>query len=101
MRPEISSEREPPSTHTSAKMMNDTTGTAFTAAATGAISSPTGANRAERAARATASTQETAKPPKMWTADVPTAAQKSPVRTSSVNRSRASSGEASSRCPAG
>ena len=46
-------------------------------------------------------TQEMAKPPKIWMADVLTAAQKSPVRASSVSRSRAERGEASSRCPAG
>ena len=82
-------------------MMKDTTGTAFTAATSGARSSPTARNRAERAASDAASTQESTKPPRMAAADRPTAAQKAPVPASDASRTRALTGEASSRFPWG
>ena len=99
IRAEISKDRFSDEKKISARMMKDTTGTAFTAATSGARSSPTARNRAERAAREAASTQESTKPPRMAAADRPTAAQKAPVPASDTSRTRALTGEASSSSP--
>ena len=98
---EMNRDRSRPSSHTSARMMKDTTGTAFTAATRGDSSSRAARNRADRAAKSTASTQESRKPPKMCRAEFPTARQKAAVQASSPSRTSADRGEASSRYPWG
>ena len=101
IRAEINSGRERLSSHTRARMMKDTTGTAFTAAVRGASSSRTSRHRADRTASAAARTQPSKKPPKIWAIDPPTARQKAAVQASSPRRRAAETGDASSRWPLG
>ena len=87
--------------HTSARMMKDTTGTAFTTATSGLSSSRRTRHRAAAAASTTPNAQESRKPPKMWHAEEATVRQKEAVTASSASRVRAATGEASSRWPWG
>ena len=90
-----------PSSHTRAKMMNEATGVAFTAATGGSSSSRTQAYRDASAAKTAAVRQESRKPPRIRQADQPTARQKAAVAASSPSRAKDAAGDASSNPPWG
>ena len=87
--------------HTSARMMKDATGTALTAATSGAISPRSHCFHAASAASATANTVASRNPPKIRTADQATVRQKAAVTASCPSRSSTSTGEANSSSPWG
>ena len=87
--------------HTSARMMNDATGTALMTATSGASSSSTQEKRAESAASMTANAHESRKPPKICAAEASTARQNAAVPASVKSRSSAERGDASSSAPCG
>ena len=82
-------------------MMKDATGTALTAATSGAISPRNHCFHAASAASATANTVASRNPPKIRTADQATVRQKAAVTASCPSRSSTSAGEASSSSPWG